>query len=109
MHAAPLACSHLRREGAFRAAAAVGVRPRSAPHLIVPPRFFVPLGAPKTALPFQGWSEQDAYAARRFTGATMLEQYVEWEAATDGGDGSGGGKAGSKPRRASGRPSRFRG
>lgn len=33
------------------------------------------------ALPFQGMSERDIYLAKCFTGATLMERYVEWVAA----------------------------
>lgn len=73
--------SYLQRKGALAAAAAQDLRPRGSPHRIVPPRFFVPLGAPQNALPFQGMPERQVYLGKCFSGATLLERYVEWVAA----------------------------
>ena len=88
--------SYLRRTGALAAAAAAGLCPRAGPHRIVPPRFFVPAGATQGALPFRGMSEEAIYLAKRFTGATLLERYVEWVGAGDGaGDSAGGGDSGA--------------
>lgn len=70
--------SYLRSKGAPAAAAAAGVAQRSGAHAIVPPRFFVPLGAPQSALPFQDMDGEEAYLCRCFAGASLLERYVEW-------------------------------
>ena len=62
----------------------------------------MPVGAPQGALPFRGMSEEAIYLAKRFTGATLLERYVEWVGAgaiADGGadGGSPGSTAAATP------------
>lgn len=96
----PCARSYLQRTGALKSAAAAGLRPR-APHRIVPRRFFVPVGAPQGQLPFRGMPDEAAYLARCFSGATLLEQYVEWEG---GGSGESGGTVAAVSSRGKAKP-----
>ena len=78
-------------------AAAVGLVQHDSSHRIMPPRFFVPLDAPQTALPYQGMAEQDVYFCRRLSGATLVERYVEWVHA-DAAAGTGAGPGASSSR-----------
>ena len=57
----------------------MGLRPRAATgHRIVPPRLFVPLGAPRSAPAFGGMPEDEARRMRCLASSLAMEQYVEW-------------------------------